>query len=72
MTGGHPDREPVAPATAPASLESILAELRRLALAALDGGHPLAAARIAATADQVEAATWPARPPRPHYGARRA
>ncbi len=51
----------------PPSLESILADLRRLAIGALDGGHPLIAARIAATADQVEAATWPLRPVRPRY-----
>jgi hypothetical protein len=50
-------------------LETILAELRRLAVAALDGGHPVVAARIAAAADQVEADSWPVRlrytPPRP-------
>lgn len=60
------------PPPAAPSLETILAELRRLAIGALDGGHPLVAAKIAATADQVEAAAWPPRPPRPRYGAGRA
>ena len=61
-----------APPPAAPSLETILAELRRLAIGALDGGHPVVAARIAAVADQVEAAAWPPRPPRPRYGAGRA
>ncbi len=70
MTPRLPDRAPAdggLPAGV-ASLESILAALRRLAITALDGGHPLVAARIAATADQLEASAWPARPPRPSYG----
>lgn len=60
------------PPPAAPSLETILAELRRLAIGALDGGHPVVAARIAAVADQVEAAAWPPRPPRPRYGTGRA
>jgi hypothetical protein len=51
------------------SLASILAELRRLAVAALDSGHPLAAARIAGTADLLEADSL-SRPPRPSYPGR--
>lgn len=51
------------------SLASILAELRRLAVAALDSGHPLAAARIAGTADLLEAESL-SRPPRPSYPGR--
>jgi len=54
------------------TLENILADLRRLAITALDGGHPLLAAKIASTADEVEVATWPPRPPRTRYAAREA
>jgi hypothetical protein len=45
-------------------LEDVVAALRRLAVAALDAGHPLSAARIASTADVVEAeaGVLPARP----------
>ncbi|NKC32357.1 hypothetical protein [Falsiroseomonas selenitidurans] len=49
------------------SLESILAALRALAVQALDAGHPLAAVRIAGTADRLEAEAWPL-PSRPGYG----
>ncbi|MBU8537034.1 hypothetical protein [Falsiroseomonas tokyonensis] len=50
------------------SLATILARLRQLAVAALDAGHPLAAAQIAGTADRLEAETWPL-PARPDYRA---
>jgi hypothetical protein len=49
------------------TLEEVVAGLRRLAMVALDAGHPLVAAQIASTADRVEAETWPL-PPRPRYG----
>ncbi|MBU8543369.1 MULTISPECIES: hypothetical protein [Roseomonadaceae] len=51
------------------SLASILAELRQLALVALDSGHPLAAARIAGTADLLEVDSL-SLPPRPSYRGR--
>jgi hypothetical protein len=51
----------------PRSLEAIVAALRRLALDALNAGEPLAAARIAATADRIDAEAWPESPPRPGY-----
>ncbi|WP_439596677.1 hypothetical protein [Falsiroseomonas sp.] len=48
------------------SLAAILARLRQLAVAALDAGHPLAAAQMAGLADRLEAETWPL-PARPDY-----
>jgi hypothetical protein len=59
---GRPDA-----AVVPRTLEGVLAELRRLAVVALDAGHPLAAAQIATTADRVEANAWPSLPARPSY-----
>ena len=59
-TSTHSDGKPV-------TLDGVLAELRRLALVALDAGHPMAAAQIASTADRLEAEIWPSLPPRPDY-----
>ena len=56
-------------AVAAPTLEAVLGELRRLAILALDAGHPLAAAQIATTADRVEAEARRDLPPRPRYGA---
>jgi hypothetical protein len=56
---------PPAPLGATLALSAIVAELRRLAVAALDAGHPLAAAEIAGAADRLEIRGWP---PRPDYG----
>lgn len=53
------------------TLDSVLGELRRLAILALDAGHPLAAAQIATTADRVEAEARQDLPPRPNYAGRR-
>jgi len=50
-----------------ATLESVVSELRRAAITALDAGHPLVAAEIAGMADRVEARAWPSRWPRPNY-----
>jgi hypothetical protein len=58
---------PDAGAGAPRTLEDVIAELRRVAIWALDAGHPIAAARIATTADLLAAEAWPPRPPRPAY-----
>ena len=55
------------PPPAAPSLETILAELRRLAIGALDGGHPVVAARMPPCGPG-RGASWP-RPPRPRYGA---
>jgi diphthamide biosynthesis methyltransferase len=38
----------------PGNLEEVVDALRRLALATLDAGHPMAAAMIAGTADRLE------------------
>ena len=62
-------RLPDAAAAATPSIEMVLGELRRLAILALDAGHPLAAAQIATTADRVEAEARRDLPPRPRYGA---
>lgn len=62
------DAAPAGPAVAAPTLEAVLGELRRLAILALDAGHPLAAARIATTADRVEAEARRDLPPRPRYG----
>ncbi len=70
----EPEAAPAAPAAAraePVSLETLVDELRRLALLALDGGHPMAAAQIASTADRLQAEVWPDRPQRPDYVRRR-
>ncbi len=69
MSGADPTDPPALASTTPEplTLEGVVSELRRLALAALDAGHPLAAAEIAGTADRLEARAWPARPPRPNY-----
>ncbi|MGG5811895.1 hypothetical protein [Falsiroseomonas sp. CW058] len=63
----HP-AAPVADPPAP-TLEGVVAALRRLAITALDAGHPMAAAQIAGTADRVEAEAWPPLPARPDYRA---
>ena len=69
----------VAPKTAPSGpgrgLAAILADLRFLAVEALDAGHPLAAAQIASTADRLDAQLQAelqlgALPPRPDYAPR--
>jgi hypothetical protein len=51
----------------PRSLDSIILELRQLALAALDAGQPMAAVLIAGTADRLEAGSSPPQPARPSY-----
>jgi len=61
--------EDAAAAAAAPSLDLVLSELRRLAILALDAGHPLAAAQIATTADRVEAEARRNLPRRPTYGA---
>ncbi|MGK7867119.1 hypothetical protein [Falsiroseomonas sp. E2-1-a20] len=66
--GDHQQSDPEAAGPLPAarSLESILLELRRLALVALDSDQPMAAVLIAGTADRLEATILPL-PPRPDY-----
>lgn len=56
--------------TPPPSLDEIVAALRRLAVLALDAGYPLPAARIAGTADRVEAEAARELPQRPDYRGR--
>jgi hypothetical protein len=51
----------------PRTLEAVITALRRLAVAALDAGEPIAAARIASTADRLDAEAWPPNPPRPEH-----
>ena len=65
----RPSGDAVPAVVAAPTLEAVLGELRRLAVLALDAGHPLAAARIATTADRVEAEARRDLPPRPRYGA---
>ena len=70
------DTAPAAPPPTPVpdaapTLDTVLSELRRLAILALDTGHPLAAARIATTADRVEAEARRDLPPRPTYASPR-
>lgn len=60
------------PGSATSGLEEIVAALRRLAVAALDAGHPVAAAQIAGTADRVEIEAVRSLPQRPSYGSRNA
>ncbi len=48
------------------ALDAVVAALRQLAVSALDAGEPLAAARIAATADRIEAEAVPELPPPGH------
>ena len=59
---------PAGAAVAAPTLDMVLSELRRLAILALDAGHPLAAAQIATTADRVEAEARRNLPRRPTYG----
>jgi hypothetical protein len=56
------------PGSATSGLEEIIGALRRLAVAALDAGHPIAAAQIAGTADRVEVEAVRDLPQRPGYG----
>jgi hypothetical protein len=56
----------LAGAPRPRTLDSIVLDLRQLALVALDGGQPMAAVLIAGTADRLEARIPPL-PPRPVY-----
>jgi hypothetical protein len=69
----HPPADAIqaerSPGDAPAAptLDTVLGELRRLAILALDAGHPLAAAQIATTADRVEAEARKDLPQRPSY-----
>lgn len=67
-SAGHQEPDPEAAVLLPAarSLDSILLELRQLALVALDSDQPMAAVLIAGTADRLEA-TIPPLPPRPGY-----
>ncbi|MGG5886651.1 hypothetical protein ACLF3G_05880 [Falsiroseomonas sp. HC035] len=62
----EPDPEAAGPLPVARSLDSILLELRQLALIALDSDQPMAAVLIAGTADRLEA-TIPPLPPRPSY-----
>lgn len=55
-------------AAAPEGLGGVVAELRVVAVRALDAGYPLVAARIAGMADRVEAEAWKPAPARPRYG----
>ena len=68
MSGSDLDLERGTIRTLPPSVEGIVASLRELAVTALDAGHPMIAARIAGTADRVEAEALLALPPRPDYG----
>jgi hypothetical protein len=60
------ESEPAARPFAARSLDSIVLDLRQLALVALDSGQPMAAVMIAGTADRLDAASPPL-PPRPGY-----
>ena len=63
----EPDPPPTATQAPPRTLEEVVASLRRLAVAALDAGEPMAAVRIAGLADQLEAETLRGLPRRPDY-----
>lgn len=58
---------PEAPA-APEGIGGVVADLRKVAVRALDAGYPLVAAQIAGMADRVEAEAWKPAPTRPRYG----
>ena len=51
----------------PRSMAAILADLRALAVEALDSGHPLAAAQLAGVADRLQVTMLTDRPPRPSF-----
>ncbi len=59
---------PALPGMDQRTLREVVVELRRLAVVALDAGHPVAAAQIAGTADRLDASLWRGLPPRPDYG----
>ena len=67
MSGSDLDPEGGTAQVLPPGVEGIIASLRELAVSALDAGHPMIAARIAGTADRVEAEAMMRLPPRPDY-----
>lgn len=57
------DRKDMLEVSAAMSVDALLAEVRRLAIIALDSGLPVAAANLANAADRIEAQGWHGRPP---------